>query len=298
MPVYTITHGTLYRYSQPVVMSHQVLHLEPLATETQECLNFSLDVQPQPLEIFARKDYFGNQVHHLTITEPHQELQITARSQVAVTPFAPRSSTLTCGEARAWLDASTEAAAHHARQFLYPSAAVPNLTMAKEWAERIFPDGRSVLEGVSELAAEIHHRFTFDPSATLPSTPLEEFIQLERGVCQDFAHLSVAILRAAGLAGRYVSGYLLTNPPPGQPRRIGADASHAWAGAYVPGSGWVDFDPTNNSFCDEQHITTARGREYGDISPVRGTVVGGGPQALFLGVTVIPAGEQSQSQSQ
>ena len=291
MPVYSIAHTTVYLYSQPVVLSHQFLHLEPLATETQECLDFNLQVRPTPLETTTRSDYFGNRVHYLTITEPHQELRITAQSQVSVTPVNTPTAPTTVDEARRWLAKAAEPATHAARQFLYPSAATRRLAVADEWAGRLFPGGRSVLEGVEELSAEINRSFVFDPNATHARTPLDEFMQLRRGVCQDFAHLAVAVLRAAGLPGRYVSGYLLTNPPPGQPRRIGADASHAWASTFLPGYGWVDFDPTNDSLCRDEHITTAYGREFGDVSPVRGTVVGGGPQALFLGVTVRPAGE-------
>jgi len=291
MPVYSIQHSTVYRYSQAVAQSHQFLHLEPLATDTQECLSFNLEVSPLPLETFMRTDYFGNRVHYLTITEPHQELQITARSQLSVTPMNAPSAKTTVEEARRWLAEAAEPSAHAARQFLYPSPGAARLPLLEEWAQRLFPTERPVLEGIEALSAEINRNFVFDSSATHAGTSLGEFVQLQRGVCQDFAHLAVAVLRAAGLPGRYVSGYLLTNPPPGQARRLGADASHAWVSTLVPGHGWVDFDPTNDSLCRDEHITTAYGREFSDVSPVRGTVVGGGPQALFLGVTVRPAGE-------
>ena len=291
MPVYIITHGTTYRYTSTVARSHQVLHLEPLATDTQECLGFELEVLPRPMDITVREDYFGNRVHYVTITEPHLELRINARSQVAVTPAPLVATTMSCGEARAWMRTSVEPLAHAARQFRYVSPATPALPQVREWTQRVFPDQRPLLDGVSQLCDEIHRQYIFDPTATHPGTPLEEFLRMQRGVCQDFAHLAIAVLRAAGLAGRYVSGYLLTHPPPGQPRQIGADASHAWVSVYVPGAGWLDFDPTNNAFRGSEHITTAHGRDYGDVSPVRGTVIGGGPQSLFLGVTVVPAGE-------
>jgi transglutaminase-like putative cysteine protease len=291
MPVYSINHTTVYLYSQAVVLSHQFLHLEPLATATQECFDFNLEVQPWPLETTMRADYFGNRAHYLTITEPHQELRITARSQVAITPAMAPPAQATVAEARRWLMEAAEPGAFQAWQFLYPTPATPPLALVEEWARRLFPAERPILDGVRELSAEINRSFIFDPQATHAGTPLDEFMQLRRGVCQDFAHLAVAVLRAAGLPGRYVSGYLLTNPPPGQPRRVGADASHAWASTYLPGHGWVDFDPTNNTLCRDEHITTAYGRDFGDVSPVRGTVTGGGAQALFLGVTVRPAGE-------
>ncbi len=293
MPVYSITHGSTYRYSHPVALSHQALHLEPLSTETQECLGFELEVHPTPFDVSSRNDYFGNRVHYLAVTELHRELRITARSQVAVTPAPALKSALTSEETRDWLRDSRDAAATAARQFLYPSPLAPNLPLAMELAEKLFPAGQPVVDGVRELANTIHSRFVFDTTATHAGTAMEDFIKIGRGVCQDFAHLAVSVLRSAGLSARYVSGYLLTRPPPGQPRQVGADASHAWASTYVPDYGWVDFDPTNNVFCGLEHITTARGRDYSDVSPVRGTVIGGGPQTLFLGVTVVPAGEQA-----
>lgn len=293
MPVYTISHCSTYRYSHPVAMSHQALHLEPLSTETQECLGFDLEVYPAPSEISTRNDYFGNQTHYLTVAEPHVELRINARSQVAMTPATVIQSNVNAGEVREWLREATDPAAGAARQFLYASPLAPALPFTAEMAGRLFPDVRPVLDGVSELSTEMHRRFVFDPTATDAGTPMTEFIQIGRGVCQDFAHLAVSVLRSAGLSARYVSGYLLTRPPPGQPRRLGADASHAWVSVYIPGSGWFDFDPTNDMPCGIEHITTARGRDYSDVSPVRGTVVGGGPQVLFLGVSVVPAGEQA-----
>lgn len=292
MPVYSITHGSTYRYSTPVALSHQALHLEPLTTDTQECLGFDLEVYPNPMDLVTRVDYFGNRIHYFTVTEPHLELRINARSQIALTSGPVADSTITTGQMRTWLRVSNEPAANYARQFLFASPLAPTLPFTAELAKRLFPDTRVALEGVFQLSSEIHRQFVFDPTATDASTPLGEFVQIGRGVCQDFAHLAVSVLRSAGLPARYISGYLLTRPPMGQPRRIGADASHAWVSVYLPDCGWVDFDPTNDIPCGIEHITTARGRDYSDVSPVRGTVVGGGSQALFLGVTVVPAGEQ------
>lgn len=293
MPVYSITHGSTYRYSTPVALSHQALHLEPLTTDTQECLGFDLEVYPNPMDLVTRVDYFGNRIHYFTVTEPHLELRINARSQIALTSGPVADSTITTGQMRTWLRVSNEPAANYARQFLFASPLAPTLPFTAELAKRLFPDTRVALEGVFQLSSEIHRQFVFDPTATDASTPLGEFVQIGRGVCQDFAHLAVSVLRSAGLPARYISGYLLTRPPMGQPRRIGADASHAWVSVYLPDCGWVDFDPTNDIPCGIEHITTARGRDYSDVSPVRGTVVGGGSQALFLGVTVVPAGEQA-----
>jgi len=295
VPVYTIRHETTYRYADPVALSHQALHLEPLTSETQECLHFALDIHPAPPDLAVRRDYFGNRVHYFTLTEPHQELRIHAASQVTVTPspvplFAGSTA---CGELHAWLENSSDSAAHLARQFLYESPYIPRLPALADFSQRFFAPDRPALHSVLNLCSGIHRQFIFSPGATTSATPLEEFFQQGRGVCQDFAHLAIACLRATGLAARYVSGYLLTEPPPGQRRLIGADASHAWASVYLPDAGWVDFDPTNNCLCAERHISIARGRDYGDVSPVRGTVTGGGEHALFLGVTVTPATDQN-----
>jgi transglutaminase-like putative cysteine protease len=292
MPVYSISHLTTYRYARLVGLSHQALWLEPLTTETQECLHFALEVTPTPVAFARREDYFGNQVHYATITEPHGQLGIHATSKVTVTPVPVSlfADSMGCGELRGWLE-SAGPAAHQARQFLYASPRVPRLPAVAEFAAPFFGDEQPVLEGVLEWCAAVHRDFVFDSTATTHATPLETFFRQRRGVCQDFAHLAVASLRSAGLAVRYVSGYLLTDPPPGRPRLVGADASHAWASVYVPDAGWVDFDPTNNVLCSERHITVARGRDYSDVSPVRGTVRGGGKQTLRLGVTVSPAGE-------
>jgi transglutaminase-like putative cysteine protease len=256
-------------------------------------LHFEWDAQPRPAESSARLDYFGNRVHYLTITEPHRELRLLTRSQVTVTPPAPpkTNASPTCGETREWLGNSTDASAHQARQFLFASPCVPDLPAVAEFSRRFFPAERAVLEGIAELNAAIRRQFVFDRTATTTATPLAEFFQFGRGVCQDFAHLAVASLRGAGLAARYVSGYLLTEPPPGYARLLGVDATHAWVSVFVPGIGWVDFDPTNNMLCAERHVTVARGRDYGDVSPVRGTVTGGGKHTLLLGVTVSPAGQ-------
>ena len=291
MPLYAITHATTYRYTQPVALSHQMLHLEPLNTAAQECLHFALKVSPRPLESVAGTDYFGNRVHDVVITERHRELRIEAHSKVTVTPVRPRNGSATCGQLRAWLENSTDSDAHQARQFLYDSPFTPRIPAVADFARRFFGDARPVSDALGELGATIHQKFVFDRTATTTATPLAEFFQRGRGICQDFAHLAVAALRAAGLPARYVSGYLLTEPPPGQSRLIGADASHAWVSALVPDVGWLDFDPTNDCLCDERHVTVARGRDYGDVSPVRGTMVGGADHTLHLAVTVNPVGE-------
>ncbi len=292
MPVYSIEHTTTYRYGEPVSLSHQVAHLEPLTSESQECLHFALEVWPRPLELAVRTDYFGNRIHYFTLTEPHRQLHLAATSKVTVTPLAVplNRPTATVGQTATWLRDSADAAAHQARQYLYPSPYAAITPTVADMARNLLPPGRPIVDGVMEMCAKINRQFVFDPTATTPATTVGEFFQLGRGVCQDFAHLAVVALRSAGLAARYVSGYLLTQPPPGQRRLVGTDASHAWVGVYVPGVGWLDFDPTNDCLCGDRHISVARGRDFGDVSPVRGTVTGGGRHTLSLGVTVSPAG--------
>ena len=181
-----------------------------------------------------------------------------------------------------------------ATRFLFESPHVRIKHELVDYAADCFPPGRPVLVGAKALMAKIFREFTFDPEATTVSTPVLEVLENKRGVCQDFAHLMIACLRALGLAARYVSGYLLTEPPPGQPRLIGADASHAWVSVYVPGStcGWVDFDPTNNLLPDTEHITLSFGRDFSDISPLRGIILGGGGAEPEVAVTVFPIDEE------
>ena len=158
----------------------------------------------------------------------------------------------------------------------------------REYAEPSFLPGRPLLEAVADLNERIYREFKYDPHFTTVATPLDEVLSERRGVCQDFAHLAIACLRSLGLAARYVSGYILTVPPPGRPRLVGADASHAWLSVFVPGLGWADFDPTNDLLPDLQHVTLAWGRDFSDISPLRGVILGGGEQKIDVRVTVEP----------
>jgi transglutaminase-like putative cysteine protease len=187
-------------------------------------------------------------------------------------------------------DMPPSAAILDACQFRYESPSVRLKKAFVHYADACFPAGRPLLQCASALMQKIFTEFTFDSSATEVSTPLLEVLEHKRGVCQDFAHLMIACLRSRGLAARYVSGYLLTQPPPGQPRLVGADASHAWVSVFCPKSGWVDFDPTNNILPGNEHITLAWGRDFSDVSPLRGVMLGGGSHRLDVKVTVMPMG--------
>ena len=283
-----VVHETHYRYSAPVVLSQQVLHLTPRALPWQECEQHRISVEPAAGETVERTDYYGNRAVHVVVAAPHESLLVRAESVVNVKPrvrerrAAPKTSWESVRDARL-----VEAA-----EFLYESPHIERLRELGEYAQKSFTPRRGILEAATDLAARIHKDFKFDRTATSVSTPLKQVLKDRRGVCQDFAHLMIGCLRATGLAARYVSGYLLTAPPPGRPRMVGADASHAWVSLYCgERGGWVDIDPTNNCLVDDAHVTLGWGRDFADVTPMRGVILGGGSQTLAVRVTVTPRTE-------
>jgi len=285
---YDIVHRTLYEYDAPVAVSHHVARLEPRTTEAQARERFALEILPEPALRQSRQDYFGNPLCFFSIQETHRRLEIVTQSRVAVCARNPPTLELS----PAW-----EQVAHmfrdpvspdvvEAYQFVFDSPQVRASFELADYAEASFPDGTAVLAGARDLTRRIFQDFKFDPTATTVATPLEEVWEKRRGVCQDFAHLGIACLRSLGLPARYVSGYLRTRPPAGQPRLVGADASHAWFAIYCRGLGWVDFDPTNDLLPTEEHITVAYGRDFGDVSPVAGILTGGGEHEVKVSVDV------------
>ena len=308
---YSVMHETCYRYASPVALGHQLLHLTPRALPWQTVLSHTLQVEPQPEELQSSNDYFGNPVTHVVLCAPHRELRVLASSVVAVDRGATDAAAtsiiaaasgvsdglvtgLLPGATPSWREVAASVAAAsnlallRASEFLYDSPHVQVVPAVREYANASFAEGCSVLQVALDLNRRIHHEFVFDPRATSVSTPVETVLSERRGVCQDFAHLMVACLRAGGLAARYVSGYILTEPPPGQPRLVGADASHAWVSVYCPTQGWVDLDPTNNLTVGDAHVTLAWGRDFGDVTPMRGVILGGGEQEIEVRVTVHP----------
>jgi transglutaminase-like putative cysteine protease len=235
-------------------------------------------------------DYFGNSFAFFTISEPHEELTIEARSRVVVDGPAVKWPEA----APAWeqvvhslpLDLSQEGL--DAYQFVFDSPRVSPGAAFAAYAQPSFPAGRPLTEALLDMTARIYKDFRFDSKATNVRTSPREVLRSRRGVCQDFAHLQVACLRSLGLAARYVSGYIRTYPPPGRPRLVGADASHAWVSVYCPGAGWLELDPTNNLIPSESHVRLAWGRDYGDVSPVRGVILGGRDHKLEVGVDMEP----------
>jgi len=287
---YKVTHTTIYNYTEAVPICHNEVHLTPRDHRRQTCLAHRLRIRPEPARIDTRVDYFGNHAGSFSIQEGHDRLSVTAYSQVEVAapdvpdpastpPWEEIRDRFAIGQPPWWLEA---------RQFVYESPHVPIAEDLRDYAQPSFPAGRSWLAGVLDLTERIFREFKYDPAATTINTPVAKVLRDRRGVCQDFAHLQIACLRSLGLPARYVSGYLLTAPPEGQPRLVGADASHAWVSAFCPEVGWIDFDPTNKQIPTTRHITLAWGRDYSDVCPIKGVLVGGGQHRMRVAVDVVP----------
>ncbi len=306
MARYEILHDTRYRYDSAVALSQQIAHLRPRACAGQRTLAHRLEIAPVPARRSERSDFFGNPVTAFALHAPHTELVVRALSRLRVDPPAwPEPAASPPWEAardhlRDGLSghAPLRAEARDAGQYRFASPFVALGDEAAQYADfalHSFTPGRPVLEALLALSARIHADFRFDPAATCIATPVAEVFAARRGVCQDFSHLMIACLRALGLAARYVSGYLLTEPPPGQPRLIGADASHAWVALWCPGLGWIDIDPTNDLQPGSGHITLAWGRDYGDVCPLRGVILGGGGHCVEVAVTVTPVEDDASA---
>jgi transglutaminase-like putative cysteine protease len=285
---YKIVHTTEYSYTEAVPVCHNEIHLNPRESLYQKRFVSRLAIEPTPRLIESRLDYFGNDTKYFTIDEGHNRLTVTASSRVRVSaPPQPQECTATWEAVR---DRTAECTPPNldAVQFALESPHVETSAALAAYAAPSFATGRPWLEALLDLTRRIHTDFKYDQTATTVSTPLAEVLRLGRGVCQDFAHLEIGCLRSLGLPARYVSGYLVTNPPPGQPRFVGADASHAWLSAYFPDGGWIDVDPTNDQIPSTNHITLAWGRDYSDVAPIKGVVIGGGQHSMRVSVDVAP----------
>jgi transglutaminase-like putative cysteine protease len=295
MMLYNINHRTTYRYAYPVSVGDHVACLKPRSFAQNRLLENTLVIQPTPTTLTERLDYFGNMLSFFTIEEPHKELVVESRSRVVVDPNAEDATIARRhGSSLAW-ECSTKALGKDltpegiaAYQFQFES---PRIRLREEYADyarESFLPGRPMREALLDFTARIHADFRFDSKVTTVRTPTEEVFKKRRGVCQDFAHLQIACLRSINVAARYVSGYLRTYPPAGKPRLIGADASHAWVSAYSRDLGWIDVDPTNNVAPTDGHVTLAWGRDYSDVSPLRGLILGGGSSAIKVEVDMEP----------
>ncbi len=290
-----VRHLTRYQYAAPVTLCHSQAHLLPRSCLNQRVIHSWLEIRPGVDVRHDRQDDFGNRVTYFALHRPHQELVVIAHADVQVTPHPLPNYTDTppWETVREQLSQLTDPAGLEARRLRVdsPLALDPSGEAAGYAAPSFSPD-QPILVAVADLMGRIHRDFSYTPGATTVTTSIASLLEQRRGVCQDFAHLALACLRSVGLAARYVSGYLETVPPPGQPRLTGSDASHAWVAVWVPGIGWVDFDPTNNCFPGHQHITVAWGRDYSDVVPIKGVVEGGGGHNLEVAVDVI-RGEDS-----
>lgn len=290
---YQILHDTCYHYDSLVSLAQQLAHLWPRECAWQRCTEQQLLISPEPTARRDEQDVFGNPQTRLAFERPHDELQVNARLTVEVLarPLLDFNLSPAWELTRDALTYSSQpllAELLEACRYRFQSPYVHLKGSFVEFSESCFPPGKPLLLGVQELMQKIFSEFTFDAEATQVATPLVEVLERRRGVCQDFAHLMLACVRSRGLAARYISGYLLTQPPPGQPRLIGADASHAWVSVFCPVLGWVDFDPTNNVQPALEHITLAWGRDFSDVSPLRGVILGGGSHDPEVRVTVMP----------
>jgi transglutaminase-like putative cysteine protease len=283
--VYQIEHETRYVHAGRVSTSQHVACLTPRALPRQHLRAHHVVVDPVPANDSSRIDCYGNVEEQFTILTPYSELRVVSRSVVEV---SPREETVDPEASPAWEDVRSDDGFNVASEFRYPSPYVEPAPALAAFAREQFTERRPLLAAAVALMHRIHDEFQFDPGATTITTPATRVLEERHGVCQDFAHLQIACLRSLGLPARYVSGYLLTDPPPGQPRLVGADASHAWLSVWCPRNGWVDLDPTNAVLPDTRHVTIAWGRDYGDVSPLHGVVLGGGAHELYVGVSVVP----------
>jgi transglutaminase-like putative cysteine protease len=285
---YRVTHTTTYDYTAPVSLCQNLAHLTPRSAPGQTCQETSLAIDPAPAVRVAQIDYFGNPATFFAVQEPHRQLTLTAQHLMEV--GSPRevdpSATPAWETVRDLLRVDRSPDILAAAEFVYDSRYVHTAPEFREYARESFVDGRPMLEAALDLTTRIHNEFEYDPRATTVATALEEVFAQRHGVCQDFAHLQIACLRSLGLAARYVSGYLSTVPAPGAEAVVGADATHAWLSIFCPGAGWIDLDPTNDQIPGVGHILLAWGRDYDDVSPVKGVVLGGGQHAVHVAVQV------------
>lgn len=283
--VYRTLHTTLYSYVGPVSSCLTEVRLTPRTLPgRQEIRHFRLRVLPEPATLDKRTDYYGNEVWTFSVTEPHDRLTVTAVSTVEITPTSPPAS-----DSASWEDVlsalrlAATPESLEAGEFRWESPYIPYFAELADYAKRSFGPGRPILEAAHDLTGRIYRDFKYAPRSTSIETPLADVLKQRRGVCQDFAHVMIGGLRSLGLAARYVSGYLKSGT-----EYTGAEASHAWVSVFVPGRGWFDFDPTNDVIPSTGHVTLAWGRDYGDVTPVKGVTTGGGDQQVQVEVRVQP----------
>lgn len=287
--LYRVSHTTVYEYTEPVSTCHNIVHLGFRETSWQQPHHWEVIVTPQPEGMSHHRDYFGNHACCFALEEPHDRMVVTLAGEVEVRPRELPADSMPCGEVIGHLRAAKKPEDLDAYEFAFPSRFISPFDDLAELTSDLFTPQTPILEAAWALTRRIHERFTYDPKATNIATPLPEVFETKRGVCQDYAHLQIGCLRRLGLPARYVSGYLRTlrSPAHQEPILLGADASHAWVSVYDPACGrWFDFDPTNHCIGSEQHVTVAWGRDYGDISPIRGVLLGSANHTVKVAVEV------------
>jgi len=295
--IFAVHHRTRYAYGTPVDLGAHLLHLLPRSLPWQRVIRATLTPDPAPSKRLSGTDCFGNLIDWMFLDTPHPSFEVNLQATVEVTgrPLADPAET-PAWEAVSRAAFGGGAAGYEAAEFLFDSPRVGLIAEARDYAEKSFPDGRPILEGVLDFNARIRRDFAFRAGVTTINTPVRQVLAQRAGVCQDFSHLMIAGLRGLGLPARYVSGYIRTKPPPGQKRRRGADQSHAWVGAWLgPDHGWVDIDPTNGIVVSEEHVVLGWGRDYSDVSPICGVILGGGKHSVSVGVDLEPAEEEAAS---
>ena len=286
--IYWLRHSTAYGYAQTVDLAAHLLHLKPRALPGQRVISARLTCTPRPDHHTETHDHFGNAATRLFLVAPHTSFEVTAESLVEV-DFPPPPPV---EQTPAWEQVAAAAHGAETADFILPTRHIPLLAEATAYARISFPAGRHVLEGLLDLNRRMRQDFVFQAGVTSSTTPIADVLRDRRGVCQDFTQVMLAALRGLGLPARYVSGYVRTRPPPGQARRRGADQSHAWVSAWMgPGLGWVQLDPTNGIVVRDEHVILAWGRDFSDISPLRGVLLGGGDHRLSVSVDLEPEGE-------
>jgi transglutaminase-like putative cysteine protease len=304
---YRLSHETHYRYSEPASLSHNQNRLRPRDLPYQRVFQPDVQISPKPVVQRTWVDWFGNTAEFFSIENSHQELLVLASSTIdRFTPTLPKHPMLDgltdqsrgmpneLNHSTTWdqlvrqVQNRETIVERYAGQFLFDSRYAYRSQELLNYTLPSFSQGRNLIEGLLDFTQRINRDFEYDPNATQISTPVQDVLRGRRGVCQDFAHLQIAGLRSIGIPARYVSGYLLTYPPPGQPKLIGSDASHAWVSAYIGNGEWLDLDPTNNMIPRDEHITLGWGRDYNDIAPLQGVLLGHGYSTLSVKVDVIP----------
>ncbi|WP_159947471.1 transglutaminase family protein [Polaribacter septentrionalilitoris] len=303
--IFSVIHKTTYNYANNVTYCHNLANLKPKTFVGQELLEYELEIEPKPTILKENIDFFGNSVTHFSIEKQHKKLVVTAKSKVKRSYEAQKNASIsdecksvTLEQALAKLKVLSPEIIE-AKQYVLDSAFINNISKTiHNYAKKSFQKERSVFEATNELMQRIFKEFKFDASFSTVATPIDEVIEAKKGVCQDFAQVAIACIRSMGLPARYVSGYIETFPPPGKEKLFGTDASHAWFSVYIPGFGWIDFDPTNNQIPKNQHIIVAYGRDYYDVPPLKGVIYGSGESTLEVAVDIRPFKSENQQQQQ